>query len=228
MRILLVEDHALLAVGIRDALMDEGDAVEWVCDGLQALGALRVEPFDVMVLDLGLPRLSGLEVLKRLRQGDGVMEGNRELPVLILTARDQIPDRIGGLNAGADDYLVKPFDVGELIARLRALHRRSQGRSVNTLDLGPLRIQPEEHLVLLEGNPLPLSRREYALLLLLAEHAGKVLAKSHINDQIYGWGEELESNALEVHIHNLRRKLGGRFIRTVRGVGYCLDTSAAS
>jgi len=217
MRLLLVEDDPLLGDGIRAGLRQEGYTVDWLQDGESAEQALKNESFDLMVLDLGLPKRSGLEVLHDLRsRGD-------KLPVLILTARDTVADRVGGLDAGADDYLVKPFALDELTARLRALLRRQGDRAVNLIQHGPLQLDPQAHSVSLEGQAVELSPREFALLQLLLEQRGKVLSKQRLEENLYAWGDEIESNAIEVYIHHLRRKLGANLIRTVRGVGYVID-----
>lgn len=216
MRILVVEDNDLLGDGLVDALRDERETVDWVKDGSSALHALRTEPFDLVILDLGLPKLDGMQVLKQLR------ELQIQVPVLILTARDHLTDRISGLDAGADDYMIKPFDIEELLARVRALNRRYHGRSTPAIEAGMLRIIPETREVTYDGASIELSRREYALLLELARYQGKVLEKQKLTDLIYGWGEEVESNALEVHIHNLRKKTDTQLIKTIRGVGYLI------
>jgi two-component system OmpR family response regulator/two-component system response regulator QseB len=214
MRVLVVEDDPLLGDALRVGLGQAGFAADWVRDGRAGLVAIASEPFAAVVLDLGLPELSGLELLTRLRA-----ERN-PVPILILTARDAIADRIAGLDAGADDYLVKPVDLGELGARLRALVRRSTGQSAPVLEVGPLRVDPAAHAVSFRGHAVPLSAREFALLHELARAAGRVLSKEQIAERVYGWGEELESNAVEVHVHHLRRKLAPEVIVTVRGVGY--------
>jgi len=214
MRVLVVEDDPLLGDALRAGLAQAGFAADWVRDGRAALVAITSEPFAAVVLDLGLPALSGVEVLKRLR-----VSGNA-VPVLILTARDAVPDRIAGLDAGADDYLVKPVDLGELAARIRALVRRAAGQASPLLSVGPLRIDPAAHEVVFRGRAVPLSAREFALLHELARSAGRVLSKEQLAERVYGWGEELESNAVEVHVHHLRRKLAPGAIVTVRGVGY--------
>ena len=216
MRLLLIEDDEMLGAAVRTGLEQEGYAVDWVREGKAALTALCSEPFELAVLDLGLPGLSGLEVLKRARAA-GV-----KTPVLILTARDAVSDRVAGLDAGADDYLGKPFDLEELSARLRALYRRAHGRSDSAMRHGPLVLDPAARTVTLNGAPVELSAKEFALLHLLLEHAGKVLSRERLEEGIYGWGSEVESNAIEVHIHHLRRKLGREWIVTVRGVGYLL------
>jgi two-component system OmpR family response regulator/two-component system response regulator QseB len=214
MRVLVVEDDPLLGDALRVGLGRAGFQVEWVQDGEAGRGALASDRFAAVVLDLGLPRLSGLELLRRLRAA------HDPVPVLILTARDAIPDRIAGLDAGADDYLVKPVDLGELAARLRALIRRGAGRAAPVLTVGPLAIDPAAHTVSFRGRPVELSAREFALLHELAHSAGRVLSKEQLVERVYGWGEEIESNAVEVHVHHLRRKLDRDAIVTVRGVGY--------
>jgi len=216
MRILLVEDDPLLGDGIQAGLRQAGFGVDWSRDGLAAWHALSAESYAAVVLDLGLPRLSGLELLRRLRAS-----GNR-VPVMILTARDRVEDRITGLDSGADDYLTKPFDLHELAARLRALVRRSHGQAAPRLRVGPVEIDPAARSASFEGRPVELSAREFALLQALALNAGRVLSRTQLEQALYGWGEEVGSNAIEVHIHHLRRKLSVELIRTVRGVGYTL------
>jgi len=216
MRILLVEDDALLGDGLRAGLKQVGFSPDWVRDGLSAWHALNTETYAALVLDLGLPKLAGLELLKRLRKA------KNPLPVLILTARDAVADRIAGLDAGADDYLVKPCDLGELAARLRALIRRSAGQAAPALEVGPLVLDPAGHRVSFRGQPVELSGREFALLHELAQEAGRVLSKEQLIQRLYPWGEEIESNAIEVHIHHLRRKLAADAIVTLRGVGYMI------
>jgi two-component system OmpR family response regulator/two-component system response regulator QseB len=216
MRILLVEDDDLLGDGLRAGLRQAGFTVDWLQDGRSAQLALEAESFAAVVLDLGLPRLSGIELLKALR-----LRQDR-VPVLILTARDAVADRIAGLDAGADDYLVKPCDLGELAARLRALVRRSAGQASPVLELGPLRIDPQGRAVVFRGAPVELAAREFDLLHELAREPGRVLSKDQLAQRLYAWGEEIESNAIEVHIHHLRRKLAAELIVTLRGVGYML------
>jgi DNA-binding response OmpR family regulator len=215
-RILLVEDDGLLGDGIQAGLRQTGFTVEWVRDGLAAEAAVAVEPFAAIVLDLGLPGLSGIEVLRRLRAA------RNRTPVLILTAQDAVDDRIRGLDAGADDYAVKPFDLGELAARLRALIRRGDGRATPTLTVGGLALDPAGRAVTLAGAPVDLSAREFAILHLLMRHAGNVLTRAQLEEQLYEWGQEVESNTVEVFIHHLRKKLGAERIRTIRGVGYLM------
>ena len=216
MKILLVEDDRLLGDGIRAGLQQAGFAVDWAQDGRAAELALSGEAYDAVVLDLGLPRLSGMEVLARTRAV------RNPVPVLILTARDTVPDRIAGLDAGADDYLVKPFDLGELQARLRALIRRGQRQAEPLLAHGALRLDPAGRSVSWEGKPVELSAREYAVLHALLLNAGRVLSKTQLEEKLDGLGEEIESNAVEVFVHHLRRKLAPELIRTVRGVGYLI------
>lgn len=217
MRILLVEDDAALGEGIRVALKPEGYTVDWVQDGASALHALTHEDFGLAVLDLGLPRMDGLQVLQRLR-----VAGN-PVPVLVLTARDATSDRIAGLDAGADDYLVKPFDVDELKARMRALLRRSFNRAQPALEYREVSLDPVNQQVSYRGQPVVLQRKEFLLLHELLAQPGRVLTRDRLQQVLYGWDDEAESNALEVHIHHLRRKLFPELIRTVRGVGYLVD-----
>lgn len=214
MRILVVEDDALLGDAIQAGLKQAGFAVDWVKDGAQADQALSTEPYDASVLDIGLPRLSGLDVLRRLRQRKATT------PVLLLTARDTVDDRIQGLDSGADDYLVKPFDMGELAARLRALIRRASGNTTPALHAGEVTLDPSAHAVTCRGRTVDLSATEFSLLHALLLNAGKVLSRAQLEEKLYAWGEEVESNAIEVHIHHLRRKLYPELIATIRGVGY--------
>ena len=218
MRILLVEDDDLLAAGIRDTLERALYAVEWVPDGAQALAALKSNAFDLVVLDLGLPKVDGVEVLRQVRGEGGAV------PVIVLSARDTAPDRVLGLDAGADDYLVKPFDVDELLARVRAQLRRQRGAAVNVIEHGPLRLDPAALTVTFEGRPVALQRREFMLLQKLLQSAGQVLSRAQLEDSLYGWDSGVESNSVDVHIHKLRRKLYPEVIRTVRGVGYIADS----
>jgi two-component system OmpR family response regulator/two-component system response regulator QseB len=221
MRILVVEDDGLLGDAVQAGLRELGNAVDWVRNGVAASAALDAERYDGVVLDLGLPRRSGLEVLQRLRA-----RGDRT-PVLILTARDTVAERIQGLDAGADDYLVKPFDLGELAARLRAITRRQAGQPTPQLELGPLRLDPASRAVTLRGAPVDLSVREFALLEALMRGAGRVLTRAQLEQALYAWGDEVESNAIEVHVHHLRRKLESGLIQTVRGVGYMMPRELA-
>lgn len=222
MRVLLVEDDELLGSGICDALERTRYTVEWVRDGAQALEALRGSGVDLAVLDLGLPRMDGMEVLRRAR------EAGVTTPVLVLSARDTTLQRIGGLDAGADDYLTKPFDLDELMARIRVLERRTRGAVVNVIRHGDIEVDTSAMTVSVEGRNVDLQRREYMVLRKLLENIGHVLSRQQLVDNIYGWDSELESNALDVHIHNLRRKLHPGLIRTVRGVGYVIDPLPAA
>lgn len=217
MRVLLVEDDALLGDGVRAGLKQAGFAVDWTQDGQAAKLALETEEYAVIVLDLGLPKLNGTELLKWLRGHES------KTPVLILTARDTVADRIAGLNAGADDYLIKPFDLDELIARLHALMRRSVGQVTLTLRHGDIELTPSTHQVRKNGQAVELSAREFSLLHELLLHIGRVQSREQLEQHLYGWGEEVESNSVEVHVHHLRKKLGTTLIRTLRGVGYVID-----
>lgn len=216
MRILLIEDDSMIGAAIRQGLVQEGYAVDWVEKAADAQLALDAEPFDVVLLDLGLPDRSGLEVLTGLRRK------NNDAAVVIITARDTLVDRIDGLDKGADDYLVKPFDLDELSARIRAVQRRRKGRAEPLLVQGQLSLNPATHECLWKGRSVPLSAREFSLLQALMERPGAVLSRAQLEESLYGWGDEIESNAVEVHIHNLRKKLGPGTIRTLRGVGYLL------
>lgn len=218
MRILLVEDDSELGDGLSVGLRQAGFTVDWLRDGQAADHALSDESFDLLVLDLGLPRMKGMEVLRRARSR------GQTLPILILTAQDATGDKIAGLDAGADDYLVKPIDLDELSARIRALARRSAGRAAPLLAHGEIVLDPAAHRVTLAGNEVELPAREFALLQLLLENVGRVLTRDQLERSMYGWNEEPDSNALEVHIHHLRRKLGQSLIRTLRGVGYTIPT----
>lgn len=216
MRILLAEDDPMIGDSLRKGLRGEGFTVDWVQDGRSAERALETADYALVLLDLGLPGKDGLAVL------NGWRRRGLTVPVLILTARDAIPDRVKGLDSGADDYLVKPFDLAELLARMRALLRRQAGRARDLIEIGALRLDPAAHSVEYRGQPVALSAREFALLRALLERPGAVLSREQLEDRLYGWGEEVESNAIEVHVHNLRRKLNPHVIRTVRGVGYRL------
>lgn len=216
MRVLLVEDDPMIAEGVRKALRADGWAVDWVQDGAAAILAADGEPYDLMLLDLGLPQRDGLDVLKTVRAK------KHALPVLIVTARDAVADRVKGLDAGADDYLVKPFDLDELGARMRALVRRQAGRTETVIRHRGLTLDPAAREVTLDGVPVALSAREYGLLEALLARPGAVLSKSQLEEKIYGWGEEIGSNTVEVYIHSLRKKLGAELIRTVRGLGYMM------
>lgn len=217
MRVLLVEDDRLLGDGVKAGLTGAGFVVDWVRDGEAALAALGGESFAVVLLDLGLPRRDGVSVLSALRAAGNLV------PVLVLTARDHVADKVRALDQGADDYVVKPFDLDELAARLRALVRRSQGRADACLRHGELILDPAARTVSLKGEPITLTGKEFELLRMLLDGAGRVLTRRMLDEQLYAWDEAVESNALEVHIHHLRRKLGSELIRTVRGVGYMVD-----
>ncbi|NEX21642.1 response regulator [Thiorhodococcus mannitoliphagus] len=216
MRILIIEDDPLLGPALKTGLAQDGYAADWVGTAALAEHALRVEHFDVAILDLGLPGRDGLSLLRDLRAQ------YVELPVLILTARDTVADKVAGLDAGADDYLVKPFDLDELTARIRALSRRSSGHAAALLHAGTLALDTRDHRATLAGSVLELSPKEYGLLETLIAHADHVVPRARLMAASYGWEDGLESNALEVHIHNLRNKLGKTRILTVRGVGYKL------
>lgn len=220
MHVLLCEDNDLIASGITAGLMAQGAVVDHVSTARAADALLKAAGFDVMVLDLGLPDEDGLKLLRRLRQQ------GRDLPVLVLTARDAVTDRVAGLEAGADDYLIKPFDLRELSARLHTLVRRTAGRTVNRIEHGSLCHDPSTRETWLNGEAVDLSRREQALLHALLQHNGRVLSAEQLKDSVYGFGDEVESNALNVHIHYLRRKLGNGIVETVRGLGYRLGPAS--
>ncbi|OOG39913.1 response regulator transcription factor [Polaromonas sp. A23] len=220
MRILLAEDDTLLGDGLQSGLRQLGFQVDWVRDGTAAERELRAQAYDAAVLDLGLPRKDGLEVLASIRRA-GLMT-----PVLVLTARDAVPDRIRGLDVGADDYVVKPVDMQELAARLRALVRRAHGQPQECLSAQDVVLDPAARSVHQAGQPVSLSTREFDLLQAFMLSANRVLSREQLEQQLYSWGKEVESNAVEVHVHNLRRKLGSALIHTVRGVGYMLQRDA--
>jgi len=220
MRILIVEDDHALGKSLRLGLGQDGYATDWVQDAAAAEHAIRMEHFDLVVLDLGLPGRDGLSLLKQLRS-DGFC-----LPVLILTARDTVPDRVDGLDAGGDDYVVKPFDLDELNARIRALLRRGTGQSAPVLKIGDLEVDLGGRQVALKRLPVCLSPKEFAVLEALAVNADQVVPRARLEETVYAWGDEVASNALEVHVHNLRRKLGKHRIVTLRGVGYRLNSAA--
>ena len=216
MRVLLVEDDPMIGESIRKGLRHDGYVVDWVQDGRAAEIAIDAEPYALVLLDLGLPRKDGFAVLTGLR-------GRKErIPVLILTARDAVADRVRGLDGGADDYLVKPFDLDELAARMRAVLRRNAGRAEPVITHGAMSLNPVTHEVSHHGSSVPVSAREFALLLALLERPGAALSRARLEEHLYGWGEEVASNAIEVHIHNLRKKFGEGVVRTVRGVGYAI------
>jgi two-component system response regulator QseB len=214
MRALVVEDDPMIGRAVVAGLHEQGYAVDWVRDGHEAELALAHAVYDVALLDLGLPRRDGLEVLK------GVRRAKNDLPVLIITARDSVADRIAGLDNGADDYLVKPFDLDELLARTRAVIRRHGGRGQSEIVYGALSVDPVQRRVLFRGAEVELSPREFAVLEALMKEPGAVVSRERLEDAVYGWGEEIGSNSIEVHVHHLRRKLASDLIRNVRGVGY--------
>jgi DNA-binding response OmpR family regulator len=217
MRILLVEDDDLIGSGLEVALRNAGFTVDWARDGQHAQLSLATTHYLLVLLDLGLPKLSGMDLLRSLRS-----QGNA-IPVLVLTAKDTAADKVLGLDAGADDYLGKPFDLAELISRCRALIRRSQGRSAELISWRGLSVDPLAQTVSKDGARIPLTAREWAVLIHLLTHAGVPQPRARIEESLYGWHEEVESNAIEVHVSNLRKKLGGDLIRTVRGFGYVVD-----
>ncbi|MDM8564370.1 response regulator [Candidatus Halobeggiatoa sp. HSG11] len=217
MRLLLIEDDIQLGDGIKTGLKQANFTIDWVTDGESGEHALKVEEYEALILDLTLPKIDGLQILKNLRK-----HGNK-IPVLILTARDSINDKVLGLNSGADDYLVKPFDLDELTARLRALCRRQTGRVSPYIEYGNLRLDPTTYTLTQNGKAIILSQREFSILQTLLENIGKVLSRSYLEDNLYGWDELVESNAIEVHIHHLRKKLDKKLIRTIRGVGYVIS-----
>ena len=222
MRLLLVEDDAMIGAGVRAALRQDGYVVDWVQDGAAAEAALAAEPaYALVLLDLGLPKKDGLALLEGLRR-----RGKR-VPVLVITARDAVADRVRGLDLGADDYLVKPFELDELGARIRALLRRHAGRAEPVVEFGGFRLDPTTRKVSYLGREVSVSGREFSLLAALLERPGRPLSRTQLEERLYGWGEEVASNSVEVHVHNLRRKLGERAIRTVRGAGYVIDEAGA-
>jgi DNA-binding response OmpR family regulator len=214
MHLLMVEDDVPLASGLQKALRAQGFAVNHVDTGKAAIHVIEVEKPDMVILDLGLPDMDGLDVLRSIRRK------HLQLPVLLLTARDSVEDTVAGLDCGADDYLAKPFDMVELLARLRVMERRLSRMQTTAINLGNVMLDTVEQRVTLEGQDVDLPRREYMLLKSLMENAGRVQTRAVLESRLYSWGEEVSSNALEVHIHHLRKKLGNEFIRTIRGVGY--------
>ena len=214
MRVLVVEDDPMIGRAVVAGLHEQGYAVDWVKDGAEAELALGNAVYDLALLDLGLPRRDGLDVLKNVRRS------KNHLPVLIITARDSVADRIAGLDSGADDYLVKPFDLDELLARTRAVIRRHGGRGQTEIAYGALKLDPVQRRVLFRGEDIDLSPREFAVLEALMKEPGAVVSRERLEDAVYGWGEEVGSNSIEVHVHHLRRKLASDLIRNVRGVGY--------
>ncbi|MCU7810965.1 MAG: response regulator transcription factor [Candidatus Thiodiazotropha sp. (ex Notomyrtea botanica)] len=221
MDLLLVEDDEMLGDGVQTVLQRRGLGIDWVRDGISAMQSLKSYRYDVLVLDLNIPWLSGLEVLARLRE-----EGN-QIPVLVLTARSEVVDRVAALDSGADDYVVKPFDIDELCARIRALHRRHHGQEQLCLQHGDLILDPAARTVTVQSNNVSLSAKEFDILQALMENMGRVMSRQKLNETVYCLDDEVESNAIEVHIHHLRKKLGEHPIRTVRGVGYVVEKERA-
>lgn len=217
MRLLLVEDDTILGDGLKTGLAMEGYAVDWLTDGIQADEALKLNRYDLVVLDINLPRLDGMGVLKAMRKRKDAT------PVLLLTARDGIPERVAGLDSGADDYVTKPVDLMELCARLRALARRNDGRTMPILEHKGVKLDPAAHQVYYQDALVDLSQKEFEILNFLMSHIGKVNSRARLEETLYSWGSEVESNAVEVHIHHLRKKLDTNLIRTIRGVGYIID-----
>ncbi|MBL4571761.1 MAG: response regulator [Gammaproteobacteria bacterium] len=217
MQLLLVEDDLPLASGLKQALQKTGYAVNHVASGNAALHAVKVERPDIVILDIGLPDIDGIAVLKKLRVAD------KTLPVLLLTARDSVEDKVAGLDSGADDYLAKPFEMTELLARLRVLERRLSTVKTSEITIGQVCLDTLEQRVTFQGEELDLARKEYMLLKSLMENAGRVMTRPTLESRLYSWGEEVSSNAVEVHIHHLRKKFGNDFIKTIRGVGYKLN-----
>ncbi|WP_223457967.1 MULTISPECIES: response regulator [unclassified Pseudomonas] len=221
MRILLVEDDPMIGDAIQGALSDASYATDWVKNGLTALSALQTQPYDLVLLDLGLPGKDGLDVL------DSIRARNNPVPLLIITARDSLDDRLRGLDGGADDYLLKPFDMAELLARMRAVLRRNGGSAQSLLDNGVVALDLVSKQASTAENPdVQLSSREFALLQALLIRPGAILSRSELEDRLYGWGNEVESNAVEFLIHSLRRKLGNQVIKNVRGMGWMVSKSA--
>ncbi len=219
MRVLLVEDDLMIGESLSEALQDEAYTVDWVKDGRQAILTLRVQPYDIILLDLGLPEVDGMGVLTAMR------DARIETPVLILTARDQLKDRIKGLDSGADDYVIKPFELGEVFARMRVLIRRAQGKADNQVSVGNLSLDTAHKRVMMEGSPVDLTAKEYMLLTTFMRSPEKVMSKTQLEDSLYGWGGEVESNAIEFLIHSLRKKLGQDRIKNVRGLGWYISNA---
>ncbi|AMN49633.1 response regulator [Psychrobacter sp. P2G3] len=219
MRVLVVEDDLMIGESLSEALQDEAYTVDWVKDGRQAILTLRVQPYDIILLDLGLPEVDGMGVLTAIR------DAKIETPVLILTARDQLKDRIAGLDSGADDYVVKPFELGEVFARMRVLIRRAQGKADNQVTVGNLSLDTAHKRVMMDGNPIDLTAKEYMLIITFMLSPEKVMSKSELEDSLYGWGGEVESNAIEFLIHSLRKKVGQDRIKNVRGLGWYISNA---
>ncbi len=219
MRVLLVEDDLMIGESLSDALQDEAYTVDWVKNGRQAILTLKVQPYDIMLLDLGLPEIDGMGVLTTIR------DAKIDTPVLIITARDGVKDRIAGLDLGADDYVVKPFELGEVFARMRVLIRRAQGKANNQISVGNLNLDTAQKRVVMDSNPVDLTAKEYMLLTTFMLSPEKVMSKTELEDSLYGWGGEVESNAIEFLIHSLRKKVGQQRIKNVRGLGWYISNS---
>lgn len=219
MRVLVVEDDLMIGESLSEALQDEAYTVDWVKDGRQAILTLKVQPYDIILLDLGLPEVDGMGVLTAIR------DAKIETPVLILTARDQLKDRIAGLDLGADDYVVKPFELGEVFARIRVLIRRSQGKADNQVTVGNLSLDTAHKRVMIDNNHIDLTAKEYMLLTTFMLSPEKVMSKNALEDSLYGWGDEVESNAVEFLIHSLRKKVGQDRIKNVRGLGWYISNA---
>ncbi|WP_352337503.1 response regulator [Psychrobacter sp. 16-MNA-CIBAN-0192] len=219
MRVLLVEDDEMIGESLSDALQDEAYIVDWVKDGRQAILTLKVQPYDIILLDLGLPEIDGMGVLNAIRHA------HIKTPVLIITARDEVKDRIAGLDSGADDYVVKPFELGEVFARMRVLIRRAQGQADNVLIVGNVQLDTTHKRVLMDDSPVDLTAKEYMLLTVFMLSPEKVMSKTELEDSLYGWGGEVESNAVEFLIHSLRKKIGQQRIKNVRGLGWYISNS---
>ncbi|MDN5565325.1 MAG: response regulator [Psychrobacter sp.] len=217
MRVLLVEDDLMIGESLSEALQDEAYTVDWVKDGRQAILTLKVQPYDIILLDLGLPEIDGMGVLTVIR------DAKMDTPVLIITARDDVKDRIKGLDSGADDYVVKPFELGEVFARMRVLIRRAQGKADNQLNVGNLTLDTAHKRVVMDDTPIDLTAKEYMLLTTFMLAPEKVMSKAKLEDSLYGWGGEVESNAIEFLIHSLRKKLGQERIKNVRGLGWYIS-----
>lgn len=220
MRILLAEDDLMLGKIVKSALENDGNIVDLVVDGELCEAALSTTNFDILVLDIAMPKKNGLEVLRNLRARS---DQKKLLPVLILTARDAISQKLEGFNTGADDYLVKPFDLNELLARIKSLARRSKGLASSIIKISNVELNDSAHEVLQDGKKIDFLPREFSVLKILMENVGKVISKSALEEVLYSWEDGIESNALEVHIHNIRKKLGANFIKTIRGVGYIIE-----
>jgi two-component system response regulator QseB len=219
MRVLLVEDDLMIGESLSEALQDEAYTVDLVKDGRQAILTLKVQPYDIILLDLGLPEIDGMGVLTVIR------DAKIATPVLIITARDEVKDRIAGLDSGADDYVVKPFELGEVFARMRVLIRRAQGKADNQISVGNLTLDTAHKRVVMDANPVDLTAKEYMLLTTFMLSPEKVMSKTELEDSLYGWGGEVESNAIEFLIHSLRKKLGQERIKNVRGLGWYISNS---